>query len=329
MMVSMKKVLFVLFNIGLSVLIAGATQTLNPNLVTTFAYSPNDNFIAVGTAGGTVKLVDSNTLHELKRFALQTGIIWQIAFSPDGTYLAVLSGNIVTIVEIETGTIVLSLSEAQGSIGSFCYRYDGNRIVTGSYSGNMTIWDTMSGNVIMSIKNEKLSTVSYSPDGNQIIVASESGFSIFNDGDGRKLASKNESNAWINTASFSTNGEKIIAVFVMMDHTGTNHDYITNFINIYDSTSYELIKTIKLGKGRIKNAVFSPRDKFIIVSYDGYILSPDPLRILILNAGNGSIISEIIHSLGIVLQKNTFALSNNGNYITYGFGYDVRVRKIE
>ncbi|MDR1505654.1 MAG: hypothetical protein LBI67_00985 [Treponema sp.] len=324
----MKKwlLIFIHFYIGLTVVIAaGSVDKLDTNILTAFAYSPDDSFIAAGTAGGTIKLLDAGDLNEIKRFTPQTDIVWQMEFNPAGTCLAVLSNRMVTIFEIETGNIVLSLSEPNDSnIGSFAYRYDGNRIVTGSYSGELTIWDSISGNATIAIKEKQALTVSYSPDGNHIIGASEHDFYIYNANNGEKITSKSENNAWVKTVSYSPDGKKVIAVFSMKDHTGINHDYITDFINIYDSTNYELVNTIRLGKGTIKNAVFSPHLKFIIVSHVGY----NSLKILVLNPENGNVLSVIIHSLGLSLQKNTFALSNNGDYIAYCFGYDVRVRRL-
>jgi hypothetical protein len=59
------------------------------NAIYGIALSPRGDRIAVGDHVGEVRLFDAHTRRELASYRLQPGLVQRLAFSPDGTSLAI------------------------------------------------------------------------------------------------------------------------------------------------------------------------------------------------------------------------------------------------
>jgi WD40 repeat protein len=124
--------------------------------VTTVAFQPGGNVIAVGTIEGKVRLFDAESGTALGS-PLDGGrsAVWQLAFSPDGRLLAVAEDpngvdgwytqqrqGKVQVWEVDsrrrTGRAIVP---GAGSVVSVAFNHDGTLLATGSYRGQLDLWD--------------------------------------------------------------------------------------------------------------------------------------------------------------------------------------------
>lgn len=99
------------------------------------------------------------------------GILWAIAYSPDGTRLA--AGGMDKTVHIwDTSSYqnILSIPAHDLDVDSISFSLDGKRIATSSDDGTARIWDAENGQPLFDLKGHKDAVVSiqFSPDGGQL-----------------------------------------------------------------------------------------------------------------------------------------------------------------
>jgi WD40 repeat protein/mono/diheme cytochrome c family protein len=94
-----------------------------------------------------MKIADDTTL--IRKFEMQDGPILALAFSPDGSRVAVAGeAPDVRIYDPETGERTATLTGHKGGIYAVTYSPDGKRIATGGFDGPIRIYDAVSGNLI-------------------------------------------------------------------------------------------------------------------------------------------------------------------------------------
>ena len=318
----MKKyiILFIIFSLSTSV--EGLDYVPN-DYIWTFAYTRDSKYIATAEVGGNICIYDSINLELIK--TLQ-GHDYQntsryLEFSPDGLYIASCSHDIL-IFNLETEDIIFNSDPKSYVITSISYRFDGQRIVSGSANGIITIYDIINGKEIMTLDNsprEVIKAISYSPDGSKIIAAFENCFKIWDANNGREIMTIYEQNMYLNTASFSPDGTKIIANYSNSLWRGGDG---SNIIKIYDSNNYEILYSNIIRNRDIRNAFFIPNSDYIIYLHDGYLL-------IVMDYKNGNIIHEFPQGNRFVLSRFFIAIGYNGENIIYTEnGYDIKIWKL-
>ena len=68
-----------------------------------------------------------------------------IAFSPDGTLLAVCSAHHVEIIDARGGRVLRLIRGHAGMVSDVAFSPDGRVIVTGSYDGTARTWEVATG----------------------------------------------------------------------------------------------------------------------------------------------------------------------------------------
>ena len=104
------------------------------------AFSPDGKTLA---AAGTHKKIYlwSAPEQELIETLKTPAIVWTLAFSPEGRFLAAGTGAEIRVWDIKTQTEVTTL-RCMYLVTSIAFSHDGKKVVAGSLDGTIRVWDT-------------------------------------------------------------------------------------------------------------------------------------------------------------------------------------------
>jgi len=129
-------------------------------------------------------------LREKRTLAGHTGIVWGVAFSPDGNRLATVSeDNTAKVWDLISGRELLALSGHTGGIEGVAFSPDGKRLATASQDKTAKVWDAHSGKQLYTLTDHKGSVVgvAFSLDGKFVATASKDKTAKLWDADAGKL----------------------------------------------------------------------------------------------------------------------------------------------
>lgn len=156
------------------------------NRVVSISYSPNDEYIITGSADSTAKLWDVATCKEIRTFSGYSSSIWNVGFSSDGKHIIIGDGSNTELINYENNNKVNFFN------GSFKSNSpDGKYIITKNKDSIFKIWDIISSDEIMTLKqyNEIVSSIDFSPNSKYIITGSLDGtIKLWEVNTGRELA---------------------------------------------------------------------------------------------------------------------------------------------
>jgi len=234
--------------------------------VEALSFSPDGNLVAVGTGIGQVKLfntrtgelvrslddaqgklTEKKTPQKLKSLRRAMGSVASLAFSPDGSLLAVCGD----------------------SFDEFAHDWAGRTsLLTGP--GRLKVWDVKTGTLKQDLgKHCHVFAVAFSPDGNLLASAGRwkyyeggTGVILWNPQDGRQIrVIARETNSRVNTVAFSPNGKLVV---IGLDTLDTHNDTSTTTISLVRAltgmTEWEY--TVP---GWVKRAAFTPDGTSIAV----------------------------------------------------------------
>ncbi|MBI3667574.1 MAG: hypothetical protein HY236_15330 [Acidobacteria bacterium] len=94
-----------------------------------------------------MKIADDSTL--IRKFDKQSGGIFSLAFSPDGSNAAAAGeAGEVPIYNTETGALVAVCKGHEGGIYALAFRPDGEQLATGGFDGSVRIYEVKSGKLV-------------------------------------------------------------------------------------------------------------------------------------------------------------------------------------
>jgi WD40 repeat protein len=218
--------------------------------------------------------------------------------------------NDIIIYEIKTGNIMFRLiHNKRDAISSISYRFDGQRLVSATIEGIITIWDTTNEIEIMTFNTPSrwIKKVSYSPDGNKIMADSLHQIKIWDANDRTELITfppEQDIFVLIPYASFSQDGTKIVTV----GYEGLNRGKV----RIHDSNIYNMLYSYDIGNGMmfISNASFVLNSDYIIICYSE--IERVNQIVTIMNYNDGNIINTFTYNLYPLV-----AISPDGRNICY------------
>jgi WD40 repeat protein len=135
-------------------------------------FSPDGKFLAcAGAFEGTIRLFEAAGGKEVRRFERQTGLLWTLAFSPDGKTLAASEECSIRLWDVATGKRLHSFSGHETPVISLAFSPDGAGLASGDEKGGtLILWDLRGRQPRHLFRDHYLGvqSVAYSPDGKLI-----------------------------------------------------------------------------------------------------------------------------------------------------------------
>jgi len=244
------------------------TRTAHTQPVTSVSFSPDGKQIVSGSLDNTLKVWDVASGQVTLTLKGHSGWVHSAGFSPDGK--RIVSGSQDTTLmlwDLATGPEILSLNRyLEPDVGlSFCARFspDGKRIVSGD-ENTVKVWDAVTGLETLTIKghSDRVSSVSFSPDGTRILSSSAPNFQlpvrndrtlkVWNAATGQESLIISGHSKAVYSASFSRDGKWIVSGSV--DKT----------LKLWDATTGQEKLTFTGHSKPVTCADFSPDGKRIV-----------------------------------------------------------------
>lgn len=305
---SLRRLAFALTAVSFLVLaLSGQTQESSP--IQSVAWNNTGTKLAVGYESGLVEIVDASTRQILRSFHLLSVI--QVSWSPiDSNTLAVSSAELdvpdaLYILNTATGQQLLTLSDGDyfDSIG---WKPDGSRIAAAvdfttdpQYFRYVTVWNTVSGNVSLTIPFSPagIHSLAWSPDGSHIAGGGgDNNVTIWNAETGSVVKTLVGHTYGVWSVSWSPDGSKLTSSGFVFDPT----------IRVWDVETAEQLLVIP-------STICTSQ---VIWSPDGTRLAASihPPEVRFWDAATG----EIIESIPQTSEINTIAWSPDGTKIAVG-----------
>jgi WD40 repeat protein len=216
------------------------------------AFSPDGSLIAVGSGndadfGVTFLTGDGLTVQST---AVMTGIVWDIAFSPDGLYLASAAndtnGQRLRIWNPADGSQVVALDGPRVA-SSVAFSPDGSRLAVGglddTMSGVIWIYDTQNWAVVMQLKTAKqnITAMVYTPDGRRLVSGGTDGMiHVWSTADGKQVKAVSAGKQ-ANSLAISPDGDMLASSFCSQNNTsGCSQGGVA----VWDTARWTVIKKL-------------------------------------------------------------------------------------
>ena len=152
--------------------------------VTRIAFSPDGRLLAASTAN--LGEVDAGAVAVLKVWETATGELvqditglpdserlWSVAFSPDGSRLAVSGGGgIAQVWDVASGEQLLQLDTPEITISRLIFSPDGRQLAAAGADGIARLWDADSGELLLRLAGHEgffNAAVAFTPDGSRLV----------------------------------------------------------------------------------------------------------------------------------------------------------------
>lgn len=180
---------------------------------TAVAFSPNGQRAAVGTANGTVYLLDLRTWQEERSMVSGGDGVSSCSFlSDDALFLTAFDG-LLELWDLQHGCRVLQIQAHQYQITGCCLSPDRRLLATVCLGGSLKLWDVVRGQLASQHPCPKpLNCVAFHPEGQVIAVGSWDGsFSFFHVDGLRVIKELGAPGASVRTLAFGVPG-RVVAV---------------------------------------------------------------------------------------------------------------------
>ena len=248
-------------------------------------------------------------LHDERKENTKKHRIEDIAYSPDGTKLAIATGNGIWLYDAQTGQELVQCAGHIGKVLNVAFRPDGKTIASVGIGHDQTvrIWDVQTGKNLRTFR-QKAWDIAYSPDGETIVCSSgdrdDHDLYLLDADTGKLLRTFTAHTDYhVMNVAFSPDGKTIAS---MDDHRGN--------VKLWDVNTGKILRTFTAPPKGIRNLLtFSP-DGRMIASYDSHTIS-------LWDVNTGKHLQAITNTL--TFYKVSSAFSPDGKMIVSRKGYDI------
>ncbi len=251
--------------------------------ITAMAVSPNGTFVAISIGNpqkpATVAILDAKTGKVLQQFTEPKDLVYSLAISPDGKWLAAAcSDKLVYVWNLSEGKLASTLKEHGDWALGVAFNANGNFLATSSIDRIVRIWEVGSWKVIRKMEHpEPTYRLAFQPNGNLLAVAmggeSSKGVWIWNAENGQKVRTLGGVKEPVLDVAWSADGKWVIAAAA------------DNTVRLYDSNG-NLKATLQGHKDWVNAVAFHPDNlRFASASNDGTVrlwhIEGRPLAVLL------------------------------------------------
>jgi WD40 repeat protein len=260
--------------------------------VTDATLSPDARRVAVGSAGGWIRVFDARTLRKLDEF-LHPGRVVDVLFSRDGDVLVSAGSDGTARLWRALDGAPLQTFRHGLAVTSVSLSRDGRLLATGSLDGNARVWDLSSGEQLHELRmGAPVTLARFSPAGDRVAVVSGTRVRLFDPDTGRLVRSIDQRGG-IATVDFSRNGRLLATAGA--DRTA----------RIWRLDPPRLLHELRRHSGRVTDVAFSPRGtQLATASTDG--------TGLVWNVARGNLRSNLLGHRNYV---NTARFSSDGDSV--------------
>jgi WD40 repeat protein len=293
--------------------------------------SPDGKMIAERGRYGdaSVKLFDSKDNHLIRRLEGHPGIVYAIAFSPDGKLIASGSGDqTIKLWNSKTGELRSTLSGHSRKMTSIAFSADSKTLVSGSEDDTLRIWDTINGSLLRTITAFKpgiggISSVAVTHDGKTVIAGSGTEIKIWDAATGRlvRTLATDESHTSGEPGGLqmtSCCGSEVRSLALRADGALIVSAHEDGTIKLWDANKGELLRTIKSRFPDLRSVAVSGDGNLIATGYN-----EGDSRVDLWSAQTGKLVGSLGKDSDYV---RSLSFNNDGSMIVTGhMSDDVKV----
>ncbi|MCM3873100.1 MAG: WG repeat-containing protein [Pyrinomonadaceae bacterium] len=273
--------------------------------------SPDGRIVAArGRYGDAcVSLVDAKTNQLIRRLEGHPGIVYAIAFSPDGNFIASGSGDkSIKLWDAQTGKLLNTLAGHSLQVTAVAFSADAKTLASGSQDDTLQIWNVSNGQLIRTIPAFSggvggIDSVAISPDGKNVIAGSGTQIKVFDTATGKQVRTleTRESHTSGGPGGLQTTsccGSEVRAAIFSSDGDLIASAHEDGTLKLWDLKSSKPIRTIQGRFPDLGALAFSPDGNFIASGYD-----EEESRISLWSVQDGRLVkqfgeeSDYVHSL--------------------------------
>ncbi|MCE9563585.1 MAG: hypothetical protein K8U57_16205 [Planctomycetes bacterium] len=149
-----------------------------PDWVSSVAFSPDGDRLAIGSADGIARIIDPQTGRELAKCSGHEDVLAAVAFHPAGKLLATGSyDHDAAIWDASTGKRLHRLIGHRGSVMSVAFSPDKTTLATASIDQTIKLWDVATGQLKKTLTGHKswVNSLAYRTNGDWLVSGSSDG----------------------------------------------------------------------------------------------------------------------------------------------------------